>query len=74
MQMEDTLWAGLTDQQINMPMGITAENLAEQYGITRQQCDEFAVRSNKRWKLGKTFALHKNAQHCSTCHHVLSSS
>jgi len=48
--MEDTLWAGLTDQQISMPMGITAENLAEKYGITRQQCDEFAVRSNKRWK------------------------
>jgi acetyl-CoA acyltransferase 2 len=48
--LEDTLWQGLIDQQINMPMGITAENLAEKYGITRQQCDEFAVRSNQRWK------------------------
>jgi Thiolase, N-terminal domain len=51
--MEDTLWQGLIDQQINMPMGITAENLAEKYGITRQQCDEFAVRSNQRWKAGE---------------------
>ena len=30
-------------------MGITAENLAEKYGITRQQCDEFALQSQKRW-------------------------
>jgi len=53
LQMEDTLWQGLIDQHIKMPMGITAENLAEKYGITRQQCDEFAVRSNQRWKAGK---------------------
>lgn len=26
-------------------MGVTAENVAERYGITRQECDEFAVRS-----------------------------
>jgi 3-oxoadipyl-CoA thiolase len=30
------------------PMGITAENLAEQYLITRSQQDEFALRSNQR--------------------------
>jgi len=51
--MEDTLWQGLIDQHIKMPMGITAENLAEKYGITRQQCDEFAVRSHQRWKAAK---------------------
>jgi len=33
-------------------MGITAENLAEKYNITRQQADEFAALSNKRWKIG----------------------
>jgi len=33
-------------------MGVTAENLAEKYDITRQQCDEFAVLSNQRWKAG----------------------
>ncbi|GAA5887453.1 hypothetical protein JCM6882_002535 [Rhodosporidiobolus microsporus] len=32
------------------PMGITAENLANKHGITRQQCDEYAVQSQKRWK------------------------
>lgn len=30
----------------------TAENLANQYGITRQQCDEYAVQSQQRWKAG----------------------
>lgn len=29
-------------------MGLTAENVAEKYGITRQDQDEFAVRSNQR--------------------------
>jgi acetyl-CoA acyltransferase 2 len=48
--MEDSLWQGLIDQQAKMPMGMTAENLAEQYDISRQQCDEFAIRSNQRWK------------------------
>jgi len=47
--LEDTLWAGLTDQQIKMPMGVTAENLAEQYKISRAECDAFAVRSQQRW-------------------------
>jgi len=48
-QMEDTLWAGLTDAYIKTPMGITAENLAEKYGITRLDCDEFALESQTRW-------------------------
>jgi 3-oxoadipyl-CoA thiolase len=30
------------------PMGITAENLAEQYQISRERQDEFALRSNQR--------------------------
>lgn len=45
----DTLWAALTDSFCNTPMGITAENLAADYGISREQCDEFALRSQKRW-------------------------
>lgn len=48
--LEDSLWRSLTDARIKMPMGITAENLAEQYDITRQQCDEFAIRSQQLWK------------------------
>src|SRR5271169_280377 len=29
-------------------MGLTAENLARKYGITREQCDQFAVDSHKK--------------------------
>jgi acetyl-CoA acyltransferase 2 len=45
----DTLWDALTDSYTGMPMAITAENLAEQYKITRQECDEYALRSQKAW-------------------------
>jgi acetyl-CoA acetyltransferase family protein len=30
-------------------MAITAENLAQKYGITREMCDELALSSQKRW-------------------------
>ncbi len=30
-------------------MGITAENLAEKYNISREECDHFAIRSQKTW-------------------------
>jgi len=36
LKMGDALWDGLTDQHVQTPMGMTAENLAEKYGITRQ--------------------------------------
>ena len=39
---------GLTDAFNDIHMGITAENLAEQYGITREQQDEFAAESQLR--------------------------
>jgi len=48
-QMEDTLWAGLTDSYIKTPMGVTAENLAEQFNTTRLEADEFALASQERW-------------------------
>eukprot|EP00794_Sanderia_malayensis_P016821 gene16821-18517_t len=48
-KLEDTLWSGLTDEHVKIPMAITAENLAEMYGITRQQCDEYALQSQQRW-------------------------
>lgn len=52
-QLEDTLWAGLTDLHIKIPMGITAENLAEKYQITREDCDNYAHQTQQRWKAGK---------------------
>mmetsp|Transcript_28672 Transcript_28672/g.42965 ORF Transcript_28672/g.42965 Transcript_28672/m.42965 type:complete len:217 (+) Transcript_28672:807-1457(+) len=30
-------------------MGITAENLGKMYGISRLECDEFAIRSQQMW-------------------------
>jgi acetyl-CoA acyltransferase 2 len=48
--MVDSLWQGLIDQHIQMPMGITAENLAEKYDISREDCDNFAIRSQQFWK------------------------
>ena len=39
---------GLTDAFNNYHMGITAENVAEQWGLTREQLDEFAATSQQR--------------------------
>jgi len=39
---------GLMDAFYHYHMGITAENVAEQWGLTRQQLDEFAARSQQR--------------------------
>jgi len=50
MKAEDTLWAGLTDSYIKTPMGITAEKLGEQYGVTREQCDEYGLRSQHAYQ------------------------
>lgn len=39
---------GLTDAFNNYHMGITAENVAEKYGITREEQDAFAYRSQQK--------------------------
>lgn len=49
LKLEDTLWAGLSDSYVKLPMALTAENLAEQHSITRLQCDELAIRSQTLW-------------------------
>lgn len=59
-QLKDTLWETLTDNYIKCPMAITAENLADKYGITKETCDEFAVRSQTLW--GKAHAANVFAQ------------
>jgi len=48
--MEDLLWAALTDTMCNLSMAQTAEKLAEQYAITREEADAVAVRSQQRAK------------------------
>jgi len=49
-QLEDSLWQSLTDQHCKTPMGVTAENLADQYKISREEVDAFALRSQQNWK------------------------
>lgn len=39
---------GLQDAFTGLPMGITAENVADQFGITREEQDAFALESQKR--------------------------
>ncbi len=46
-QLEDVLWESLTDSYCNLPMAQTAENLADEYKISREAVDEYAVRSQK---------------------------
>jgi acetyl-CoA acetyltransferase family protein len=48
-KLEDTLWSSLYDTHAGCAMAITAENLAEKYGITREACDAFALRSQQNW-------------------------
>jgi acetyl-CoA C-acetyltransferase len=42
------LLKGLTDPVVGLLMGQTAENLAWRFGISRQQMDEYSVRSHQR--------------------------
>lgn len=42
------VYDGLTDAFNQYHMGITAENVAEQYGLTREMQDEFALASQKK--------------------------
>jgi len=55
--LEDSLWQGLTDSYCNMPMAITAENVAQQYSISREEQDALALASQQRaaagWKEGR---------------------
>src|SRR6478609_8873504 len=55
-KMEDWLWEGLNDPYAGCTMAITAENCAAKYGITREQSDEYALRSqqlaHKAWASG----------------------
>nr|MBI2905605.1 thiolase family protein [Chloroflexota bacterium] len=47
-QFTDAMWEGLTDPICGQLMGRTAENLVEEFGISRQEQDEYAVQSHKK--------------------------
>jgi len=46
---EDSLWSALTDSYTGTPMAVTAETLATKYGLSRKDCDDFALLSQQRW-------------------------
>ncbi|HZR23050.1 MAG TPA: acetyl-CoA C-acetyltransferase [Vicinamibacterales bacterium] len=56
-KLEDTLWEALVDTYCGCSMAITAENCAAKYGITREEQDCFALRSqqlaDKAWSAGR---------------------
>ncbi|HGN8067121.1 TPA: acetyl-CoA C-acetyltransferase [Streptococcus pyogenes] len=59
-QLIDTLvHDGLTDAFNNYHMGITAENVAQKYGISREEQDQFALESQK--KAAKALENHRFA-------------
>ncbi|XP_010619996.1 3-ketoacyl-CoA thiolase, mitochondrial [Fukomys damarensis] len=50
LKLEDSLWEGLTDSHVKLAMALTAENLAVQHKISREDCDRYALQSQQRWK------------------------
>jgi acetyl-CoA acetyltransferase family protein len=48
--LEDSLWEALKDPQCGFSMAETAENLAEQYRLTREEVDQYALLSQQRAK------------------------
>ena len=52
-KLEDSLWSALTDSYCDLSMAETAEKLGSQYGVTRQEADEFAYQSQIKVKLAK---------------------
>jgi acetyl-CoA acetyltransferase family protein len=45
--LEDSLWEALTDTYCGFSMAQTAENLAEEYDISREEVDGYALRSQR---------------------------
>ena len=48
MELRDSMWDSLTNLGIGPGMGITAENVAQRYGITREEMDRYALQSQQR--------------------------
>jgi acetyl-CoA acetyltransferase family protein len=54
------LTLGLTDPVSGLNMGQTAENLARDFGITRQEQDEFSLWSHQKWSAANAAGRFKN--------------
>ncbi len=47
---QDLMIESLFDTYAQMPMAITAENLAQEYGVSREEADQFALRSQTKFQ------------------------
>ena len=50
MVLDDSIWDGLVDRDAKTTMALTAEKLAEQYSLSREEADMFALGSQMKWK------------------------
>lgn len=48
MELRDSMWDSLTNLGVGPAMGITAENVADEYGVTREDMDQYALLSQQR--------------------------
>lgn len=48
MELRDSMWDSLTNLGVGPSMGMTAENVADEYHVTREDMDAFALRSQQR--------------------------
>ncbi len=59
-KLEDYLWEALLDPYCNCAMAMTAENLADKFGISREETDVYALTSQQRahaaWEEGRMSA------------------
>jgi len=52
-ELVDVLHTGLNDAYVNQPMGLTAENLAEDFKISREEQDEWSLKSHERARIAR---------------------
>lgn len=48
MELRDSMWDSLTNLGVGPAMGITAENVADEYNVTREEMDAYSLRSQQR--------------------------
>ena len=48
LELRDSMWDSLTNLGVGPAMGITAENVADEYNVTREEMDAYSLRSQQR--------------------------
>nr|AGG55000.1 thiolase 2 [Heliothis virescens] len=61
-KVDDLLHMGFFDSYCNLFLVQTADIVAAKYGVTREETDEFALRSQQRWKLADAAGIFNEEQ------------